>query len=56
MYTKFKGALDKCNTIPQHFSKKTLDFYIIRSVGMSNDCKLSLTFWIDLLLNKYEYF
>ena len=37
-----KGVLDKYNII-------------IRSVGMSNYCVLSFTFWIDLLLKKYEY-
>ena len=51
-----KGALDKYNIIPQHFYKNNWDFYTIRRVGMGNDCMLSFTFEIDLLLRKYEYF
>ena len=38
-----KGALDKFDIIPNFF-KKSLDFYTIRSVGMSIDCVLSFTF------------
>ena len=48
-----KGALDKYNIIPQLFSEKSWDFYTIGSVGMGNDCMLSSTFQIDLLLKKY---
>ena len=36
-----KEALDKCNIISQLFSKK-LGFLYHRSVGMGNDCMLSL--------------
>ena len=32
MFGVFKGALDKFNIIPQLFSKKSWDFYTIRSV------------------------
>ena len=39
-----KGALDKYNIIPKLFSKKSWDFYTIRSIGMINDCMLSFTF------------
>ena len=35
------------------FSKKSWDFYTIRSVGMGNDCMPSFTFYIDLLLKIY---
>ena len=42
--TRVKGALDKCNTVPQFFLKKGWDFYAIRSVGMDNDCMPSFTF------------
>ena len=41
---KIKGALDKCNIIPNFFQKKVVFFYTIRSVGMGNDCMLSFTF------------
>ena len=51
-----KGTLDKCNIIPNFFPKKRWDFYTIRSVSMGNDCMLSFTFQIDLLLKKYGYF
>ena len=51
-----KGALDKYNIIPKLFSKKSWDFHTIRSVDMSNDCMLSFTLSIDVLLKKYEYF
>ena len=51
-----KGAVDKYNIIPPTFSKKSWDFYAIRSVGMGKDCMLSFTFQIDLLLKKYKYF
>ena len=40
----FKGALDKCNIILQLFSKKSWDFYTIRSVSMGNDCMPGFTF------------
>ena len=40
----FKGASDKYNIITQLFSKKDGIFYVIRSVGMGNDCMLSFTF------------
>ena len=56
MKQQFKGALDKYNIIPQLFSKKSWDFDTIRSVCMDNDCMPSLTFQLDLLLKKYEYF
>ena len=42
--TMIKGALDKCNIITPTFSKKSLDFYIIRSAGVNNDCMLNFTF------------
>ena len=41
-----KGALDKCNIIPQFFPKKYGIFYTIWSIGMSNDCMLSFTFYM----------
>ena len=44
MTPSLKGALDKFNIIPPTFSKKSWDFYTIRSVGMGNDCKPSFTF------------
>ena len=44
----------KYNIIPNLFPK-SCDFYTIRNVGMSNDCMLSFTFYIDLLLKKKEY-
>ena len=42
--TMIKGALDKYNIILQLSPKKSLDFYIIRSAGVSNDCMLNFTF------------
>ena len=53
---QIKEALDMCNIIPQLFPKKSWDFYIIRSVGMGNDCMLSFIISIDLLLKKNEFF
>ena len=50
IYTKkhvlifLKGALDKYNIIPPFFSKYSWDFSTVRSVGMGNDCMLSVTF------------
>ena len=41
---------------PQPFPKKSLDFYTIRSGVMGNNCMLSFTLYIDLLLKKYENF
>ena len=39
-----KGALDKYIIIPNFFPPKSWDFYTIRSVGISNDCRLTFTF------------
>ena len=39
-----KGALDKYNIILQLSPKKSLDLYIIRSAGVSNDRMLNFTF------------
>ena len=39
-----------------NFFQKKWDFYTIKIVDMRNDCMLSFTFSIDLLLKKYEYF
>ena len=38
-----------------NFFPKSWDFCTIRSIDMGNDCMLSFTFYIDLLLKKYEY-
>ena len=42
--TTIKGALDKCNIIPNFKKKKKWDFYAIRSVEKSYDYILSFTF------------
>ena len=52
--SKLKGHWTSITSSPNFF-QKSWDFYI-RSVGMSNNCVLSFTFLIDLLLKKYEYF
>ena len=39
---RLTGVLDKYNIIPPTFSKKSWDSYTISSVGMGNDCMLSL--------------
>ena len=43
-------------TSPPTFSKKLGFLYQNRRVGMGNDCMLSFTFQIDLLMEKYENF
>ena len=54
MNQKLKGHWTSVTSSPT-FSKKSWDFYTIRSVGMGNDYMQSFTFQIDLLLKKYEY-
>ena len=53
---RLQGALDKYNNIPIFFPEKVTIFLPLElNVGMGNDYMLSFTFWIDLLLKKYEY-
>ena len=54
-----KRGIGQVQYLPNFF-KKRMNFYTIRNIiiGMSrpNDCILSFTFQIDLLLKKYVYF
>ena len=52
--TKFKTEL--ISKMDISFIFQGHHFYTIRSFGMGNDCMLSFTFYIDLLLEKYENF
>ena len=54
-YNNLKGHWTSVTSSPT-FSKKSWDFYTIKSVTIDNDCMLSFIFQIDLLLEKYEYF
>ena len=42
-WINIKGALDKCNIIPNFFSEK-LRFFTKTVIGIDNDCMLILTF------------
>ena len=55
MISMLKGHWTSITSSPT-FSKKSWDFYTIRSVGMGKDYMLSFTFQIDLLLKKPAYF
>ena len=55
-WNKVKGALDNFSLIPRYFFQKSWDFYAIRSVYLSSDCLLNLTYNLNLITKVCTFF